>query len=96
MSVDTFMSYFNKLVSKYGEVVNKHLIKKIDPPSNLNKQNDDINRNLTIDEIITMVKKAKNNKAYGFDNIINEFLNIMLSDYETKLKYPYQGHSIRF
>ena len=74
ISLDTFMSYFKKLGSKDGEVVNKDLIKNLDPPSNLNKQNEDINRDFTIDEIIAMVKKAKNNKAYGFDNIINEFL----------------------
>ena len=36
--------------------------------------NEEINQKNSVEEIMAIVKKLKNNKAHGIDNIINEFL----------------------
>ena len=36
--------------------------------------NDTLNANITVDEILKCIKKLKNNKAFGLDGILNEFI----------------------
>ena len=36
--------------------------------------NEHINRPFTQDEVVTLIKKLKNKKACGIDNVINEYL----------------------
>ncbi|KAJ8049160.1 hypothetical protein HOLleu_01775 [Holothuria leucospilota] len=67
--LNTFMSHFEKLSQGSPEQVGN-----FDPCSQAHSVNMDINQPFTLDEVQNIVKKLKNNKSSGIDNIINEFL----------------------
>ena len=47
--------------------------------------NDDLDRDITIDEIESCIKKLKNNKASGVDNILNEYIKYSSNKFKTVL-----------
>ena len=46
----------------------------------VNSQNEAINKPFSIKEITLLIKKLKNNKASGVDNVINEFFKYCYHD----------------
>ena len=41
----------------------------------MSDNNNEINFDFTLEELDFLINKLKNNKASGFDNVINEFIN---------------------
>ena len=67
------MIHFKNLSQKF-DVTGEPAKEGFDPREVTHSLNDEINRLFTLEEIMPIVRKLKNNKAHGVDNIINEFL----------------------
>jgi hypothetical protein len=71
-SHEEFVEYFHNL----SNVTEEDLLQSPDIENiraeNLN--NESLNNNITIDEVLKGIKKLKNNKACGYDRVLNEFL----------------------
>ena len=77
ISLENFKQHFQKLNQVYREVpVDFNPTAILEP--NINDLDsvdlEELNRNFTVSDIEKLIKKLKNKKAAGFDNIINEFL----------------------
>ena len=70
--LNAFMSHFKNLSMK-PEDLNSHE-SDFDPSVIDHSINEAINKNFTYDEVILIIRKLRNNKACGIDNVINEQL----------------------
>ena len=75
ITMEAFVNHFRKLNNdqSISEHTSNHS-NTFDPRNITQSLNEEINRNFSSEEIITLIKRLKNNKANGIDNIINEFL----------------------
>ena len=73
ISLDSFMEHFKNL-SQIDRVDEENNDSTFDPLSVNHSVNEDINREFTFDEVLSVTKKLKNGKASGIDNILNEYL----------------------
>ena len=70
------MSHFRNLSQNSDDtLVNTE---SCDPREISHSLNDEINRLFTLEELMPLLKKLQNNKAFGVDNIINAFLKYSL------------------
>ena len=72
VSLQDFMSHFRNLSQKSDDTLVD--TESNDPRDISHSLNDEINRLFTLEEAMPLLKKLQNNKAFGVDNIINEFL----------------------
>ena len=75
MALNTFMIHFEKLGEKpESETATVDSEIPFDTRKIMQSINEHINRPFTQDEVVTLIKKLKNKKACGIDNVINEYL----------------------
>lgn len=72
IALNTFMQHFKKLGQKDTE--NEIETPNTDPRLITHSINEDINKPFNFNEIKSLTRKLKGNKACGIDNIINEFV----------------------
>ena len=70
ISLNSFMQHFQKLNQTTREQSND----EFDPDDLANGNTEELNTDFTFDEIEKLIKKLKNGKSCGVDNIINEYL----------------------
>ena len=74
IALETFQNFFAKLSKKPESDQNNEMTEDFDPREMTQTINEDINVNFTLSEVQVQIRKLKNRKACGIDNIINEFL----------------------
>ena len=69
VSLETFLDHFKKLntIEEDDDFDNINI-------SNITELNTDLNREITSEEVLRVIKSLKNNKTWGNDLILNEFL----------------------
>ena len=73
---ESSLTIFTEFVDHFREINIDPVFTVIDSPLcqvSVNSQNEAINKPFSVEEITLAIKKLKNNKASGVDNIINEF-----------------------
>ena len=70
ISLQTFMQHFQKL----NQVIDEQSEREFDPNDLKHGNTEELNRDFTLGEIEKLIKKLKNGKACGADNIVNEYL----------------------
>ena len=69
ISHDLFVEHFEKL----GNIPEEELLYTFDNETDI-FVHDDLENNISADEVCKCIKKLKNNKSCGYDGILNEFL----------------------
>ena len=69
ISHDLFAEHFEKL----GNIPEEKLL-TFDNETDIFVQ-DDLENDISVDEVLKCIKKLKNNTSFGYDDILNEFLN---------------------
>uniref|UniRef100_A0ABM0MA50 RNA-directed DNA polymerase from mobile element jockey-like n=1 Tax=Saccoglossus kowalevskii TaxID=10224 RepID=A0ABM0MA50_SACKO len=70
IDMDRFKQHFENL----GQSTNKENVHNFDPRLITHSNNEESNTSITVEGVMTQIKKLNNNKAAGVDLIINEFL----------------------
>ena len=70
ISLPSFMQHFQKL----NQVINEQSEGEFDPNDLAHGNTEELNRDFTLNEIEKLIKKLKNGKSCGVDNVINEYL----------------------
>ena len=73
ITLNEFMLHFQKLSQKPDRIV-ENTKNAFDPRKIHHSINEEINREFSLAEVKKIICKLKNNKAYGIDNILNEYL----------------------
>lgn len=73
-TLENFHSYFKKVNSGQTQEVNNPNVQSNEFINNEQTQNEFINQPFTIEEIQNAIKCLKNNKACGFDSVLNEHI----------------------